>query len=122
MPRTLILGASVGGVRTAQALRASGYAGEILIADAESTPPYDRPPLSKSILAGHHRMDEIRLLAEGEAADSDFELLPGHRATTLQAPQRTVTMTNGRTVTYDDLVVATGSDLIEVGEQRPYEP
>lgn len=109
MPRTLILGASVGGVRTAQALRASGYDGEILIADAESSPPYDRPPLSKSILAGHHRMDEIRLLAEGEAAESALELLPGHRSMTLHAPQRTVTMTNGSTLTYDDLVVATGA-------------
>ena len=109
MPTTLIVGASVGGIRTAQALRSSGYDGEILIADADSTPPYDKPPLSKSLLAGDQRMDEIRLLSASETAESDFELLLGHRAMTLHAAQRTVTMTHGRTVTYDDLVVATGA-------------
>ncbi|MGI8653174.1 MAG: FAD-dependent oxidoreductase, partial [Geodermatophilaceae bacterium] len=48
----VIVGASVGGVRTAQALRRESYEGRIVLIGAESELPYDKPPLSKQFLAG----------------------------------------------------------------------
>ena len=47
----LIIGASVAGVRTAQALRRRGFEGPITLVGEEEHQPYDRPPLSKEVLA-----------------------------------------------------------------------
>ena len=48
----VIVGASVAGVTTAEALRVEGFDGETIIIGEEVHPPYARPPLSKQILAG----------------------------------------------------------------------
>lgn len=59
--RVLIVGASLAGTRTAEALLAAGFNGEITIAGDESHPPYDRPPLSKGYLAGDMLDETLRL-------------------------------------------------------------
>lgn len=51
-PTAVIIGASVAGVRTAQALRSSGYPGGITLVDQDPLVPYDRPPLSKQFQIG----------------------------------------------------------------------
>lgn len=48
----VIVGASVAGIRTAQALRQRGYDDTLVLLEAESGLPYDKPPQSKDILAG----------------------------------------------------------------------
>ncbi|MFD2354233.1 FAD-dependent oxidoreductase [Nonomuraea ferruginea] len=51
-PRSiLIVGASAAGLSTAEALRRLGYGGRLTLLDAEARLPYDRPPLSKQVLA-----------------------------------------------------------------------
>ena len=50
--RIVVAGASLAGLRGAQALRDEGYAGEVLVIGAEERPPYRRPPLSKELAAG----------------------------------------------------------------------
>ena len=50
--RVVIVGSSVGGVRTAQSLRSEGYDGDIVLVGEETALPYDKPPLSKALLAG----------------------------------------------------------------------
>ncbi|MBA3410494.1 MAG: FAD-dependent oxidoreductase, partial [Geodermatophilaceae bacterium] len=57
----VIVGASVGGVRTAQALRRESYAGRIILIGAESELPYDKPPLSKQFLAGAWPAERVLL-------------------------------------------------------------
>ncbi|MGW6460712.1 NAD(P)/FAD-dependent oxidoreductase, partial [Streptomyces sp. NPDC055078] len=109
MTRTVIVGGSVGGVRTAQALRAGGYGGEILIAEAETEPPYDKPPLSKSLLTGSVRPDDIRLLTREQADAAGIDLRLGARATEVDPRERVVSFDDGATVPYDHLVVATGA-------------
>ena len=49
--RIVILGAGAAGLTTAESLRRLRFGGKILMVNAESTPPYDRPPLSKQVLA-----------------------------------------------------------------------
>lgn len=109
VPRTVIVGASVGGVRTAQALRSEGYTGQIVLIDAESELPYDKPPLSKGLLLGTTDPEKIRLLTEERAAELDVELRLGVAAGALDAEARQITLTDGATETYDTLVVATGA-------------
>ncbi len=50
--RVVVAGGGLAGLRTVEELRARGYAGEVTLVGAETRPPYDRPPLSKRLMAG----------------------------------------------------------------------
>ena len=50
--RIVVVGGGLAGLRTVEELRAQGYAGQLTLIGAESRPPYDRPPLSKRLMAG----------------------------------------------------------------------
>ena len=60
--RIVIVGASLAGLRAAQAARKAGFDGEIVIVGDEPHLPYTRPPLSKQLLAGEHTVDRVELL------------------------------------------------------------
>ncbi|MEV6903366.1 FAD-dependent oxidoreductase [Amycolatopsis sp. NPDC051372] len=109
MSTVVIVGASVGGVRTAQALRANGHDGRIVLVGAEPHLPYDKPPLSKQFLAGAWEHDRLALLTEEEAAADGIELRLGVAATGLDPVARTVELADGTSVGYDTLVIATGA-------------
>lgn len=109
MARAVIVGASVGGVRTAQALRAAGYPGEIALIGDEDVPPYDKPPLSKALLAGTATPDSVGLLTAEAAAAAGIELVLGSAATGLDREQHQVLLADGTAEPYDDLVIATGA-------------
>ena len=111
--RTVVVGASIGGVRTAQALRRGGYAGEVVLVDADSEPPYDRPPLSKAMLSKAMLLDGAEatptLLTYEQAAASDIRLELGVAAHSLGVAAGTVDLADGRRLAFDDVVLATGS-------------
>ncbi|WP_433471276.1 NAD(P)/FAD-dependent oxidoreductase [Saccharomonospora azurea] len=109
MARTVIVGASIGGVRTAQALRAADYGGEIVLVGAEDVLPYDKPPLSKALLAGDATPESIRLLSREEAEEAGIRLELGRAATSLTPGARRVVLADGTELEYDDLVIATGA-------------
>ncbi|MFT4286008.1 NAD(P)/FAD-dependent oxidoreductase [Nocardioides sp.] len=101
----VIVGGSVAGIRTARALRANEYAGRVRVVEAETEPPYDKPPLSKVALGGEIR---VPLITEREADDLGIELLLGRRVTGLRPAVREVDLDDGAMLEYDDLVIATG--------------
>lgn len=105
----VIVGASVGGMKTAQALRLEGHSGEIILIDSEHTPGYDRPPLSKTYLRPDAAADEIALLSPEEIVRLSAEFKLGSAATRLDTAARTVTLESGEIVKYDALVIATGA-------------
>jgi 3-phenylpropionate/trans-cinnamate dioxygenase ferredoxin reductase subunit len=108
-PVTAIVGASIGGVRTAQALRNSGYDGRIILVGGESELPYDKPPLSKALLAGETTAAEIRLLDLDQASSLQIELRLGAAALGLDIPGSSIVLEDGSRIDYDNLVVATGA-------------
>ncbi|WP_245297882.1 FAD-dependent oxidoreductase, partial [Methylobacterium radiotolerans] len=57
----VVVGASLAGLRGAEALRRGGYDGPLTLVGAEPYRPYDRPPLSKHVLAGELAADATRL-------------------------------------------------------------
>ena len=107
--RTVVVGASIGGVRTAQALRSAGYDGEIVLVGAEQALPYDKPPLSKALLAGATSSDGIRLLTEQAAADAGIRLVLGRAAVALDVEDQAVELEGGERLPFDDVVIATGA-------------
>ncbi|MGP3919311.1 NAD(P)/FAD-dependent oxidoreductase, partial [Nonomuraea sp. 10N515B] len=104
----LIVGASAAGLSTAEALRRLGHEGGLTLMDAELHLPYDRPPLSKQVLAGAWEPGraQLRTAAQLEALAADF--VQGEPAVALDAARRTVTTASGRVLGADAVVVATG--------------
>lgn len=108
MPENVVVvGSSVAGIRTAQALRAEGNAAVTVIGE-EKEWPYDRPPLSKQLLSGAWEADRITLLTREAAAETGIDLRLGVAATALDLAARQVRLADGSAVGYDALVVATG--------------
>ncbi|HEY6494701.1 MAG TPA: FAD-dependent oxidoreductase [Trebonia sp.] len=102
--RVVVVGASVAGIRAAQALRSGGFDGDVVVAGAEDVTPYDKPPLSKQLISGESTAEDIGLLSGG----ADFELRLGRAATGLDPDARLVTLAGGERLGYDALVIATG--------------
>lgn len=106
MARVVIVGASVAGIRTAQALRMRGFDGSITLIGEEPHHPYDKPPLSKEHLAAE--AVEVPVLLSTEELDAlDVTLHLGVRATGVDPEGRVVHTTDGDRG-YDHLVIATG--------------
>jgi 3-phenylpropionate/trans-cinnamate dioxygenase ferredoxin reductase component len=106
---TLVVGGSIGGVRTVQQLRRLGYDDHITLVEAEPHPPYDRPPLSKEVLLDDDT-GAPTLLDPAKADELGVELLLGRAARAVRPAERQVELHDGQVVTYHDaLVVATGA-------------
>jgi phthalate 3,4-dioxygenase ferredoxin reductase subunit len=105
----VVVGASIGGVRTAQALRAAGWQDRVVLVGAEPELPYDKPPLSKQLLAGTWEPAQARLLDEAEAVAAGIEMVLGRPAEHLDVAERRVLLAGGEPLAYDVLVVATGA-------------
>ena len=106
---TVIVGSSIGGVRTAQSLRLEGYQGDIVLVGAEAELPYDKPPLSKSVLAGTAEVSSIRLLTQKEADEARIQLVLGHTATGVDINNGLLELENHDPIRFDNLVIATGA-------------
>nr|WP_223291191.1 FAD-dependent oxidoreductase [Streptomyces avicenniae] len=103
----VIAGAGLAGVQTAVELRGQGWDGRVVLVGAEPHAPYDRPPLSKSVLLG---------TAEGSTLDVDLAALGvethlGRTATGLSPDEHRLD-TDAGTLEYDELVLATGADAV----------
>jgi len=108
MPTTLIVGASVAGTRVARDLRRLGYDGEVILLDAQLEAPYDRPPLSKSLLTSSDGEAPVLLSIE-DAATQAIQLRLGARAVSLDVASSRVQLSDDTEIGYDTLVVATGA-------------
>lgn len=105
----VIVGASVGGVRTAEELRRNGFSGSIVLIDEEAVLPYDKPPLSKAYLAGTTSIEEITLLSRQKADELGVDVRLGCRAKILDVTRGQVELDTGEHIGFDALVIATGS-------------
>ncbi len=104
----LIVGASVAGIRTAQALRMRGYSDLITVIGEEIHHPYDKPPLSKDMLLPEGDGSPVQLLSAEEINALDVQLRLGVRAAKLNTSTREISTEDGEILGFDDLVIATG--------------
>jgi 3-phenylpropionate/trans-cinnamate dioxygenase ferredoxin reductase subunit len=102
----VVVGASLAGLRAAEALRSEGFDGRLVLVGDEPHRPYDRPPLSKHVLAGTRTADDAAL-PMAEDFEAEWEL--GVPAAALDVGARRLTLADGRQLDYDGLVVATGA-------------
>jgi NADPH-dependent 2,4-dienoyl-CoA reductase/sulfur reductase-like enzyme len=104
--RIAIVGASLAGLRAAEALREKGFNGSLTIIGDEPHEPYDRPPLSKQVLKGWVPADHTKL-PRLRRVDADWKL--GVAAVGLDRINHVVKLANGEDVEYDRLLIATGT-------------
>lgn len=105
----LVVGACAAGLTTVEALRRHGYRGKVTVLGEETHPPYDRPPLSKQVLAGTWQPDRAQLRPREALSALDADFILGDPAVGLDATTRTVRTASGRVLRADALVVATGT-------------
>ncbi|MFY1621225.1 NAD(P)/FAD-dependent oxidoreductase [Micromonospora sp. WMMD736] len=103
--RIIIVGASLAGLRAAEALRDEGFRGDLTIIGDEPEEPYDRPPLSKQVLAGWVRPDGTKL-PRMRRVDADWRL--GVAATGIDRANNRILLADGSAVEGDRLLIATG--------------
>ena len=103
-----IAGGGLAAQRAAEALRALGHEGAIRIVCGEAVRPYDRPPLSKELLSGEKAQTPF-LRPAAWYGEHGVELLLGRRATALDPSRRTLTLEDGQQLSYEELLIATGS-------------
>ena len=105
----VIAGAGLAAQRCAEALRRGGYEGRLILVGDERWAPYDRPPLSKELLAGELEPGAALLRPAGWHAEHEIELLLGDAACGIDAPHRRLRLRGGDELPYEHLVIATGS-------------
>ena len=103
-----IVGASLAGIRAAEALRRREFSGRIVLIGDEPHLPYDRPPLSKQVLAGKWDTDRIQLTKPEKLEELNLDLRLGVRATGFDLHSRTLSTSAGDEVV-DGLLIATGA-------------
>jgi NADPH-dependent 2,4-dienoyl-CoA reductase/sulfur reductase-like enzyme len=106
--RIVIVGASAAGLSAGEALRRKGYDGKLTLIGDEPHAPYDRPPLSKQILAGTWEPQRAALRSEEQLAGLDADVRLGRAATGLDVTNRQVRLSDGDRIGFDGLVIATG--------------
>jgi 3-phenylpropionate/trans-cinnamate dioxygenase ferredoxin reductase component len=103
--RIVIVGASLAGLRAAEALRNEGFTGSLTLIGEESCEPYDRPPLSKQVQTGWVRAEGTLLPRRREI---DARWLLGVPASGLDLAANQVRLADGREIPFDRVLIATG--------------
>ena len=104
-----IVGAGHAGGRAAQALRAAGFAGRIVLIGEEAYPPYERPPLSKQLMVADEGVEKARLHDPDYYEQQNIELRLKSRATAIDRAAKQVKLADGTAVGYDKLLLTTGA-------------
>jgi len=105
----LVVGASLAGWRAVETLRTEGFDGKISLIGDEPHLPYDRPPLSKQVLAGTWPPEKAVLADKKRSSEHRVHEVLGRRAVRLDAEARKVELQDGTVLSGDAVVIATGA-------------
>jgi 3-phenylpropionate/trans-cinnamate dioxygenase ferredoxin reductase component len=105
----VIVGAGHAGGRAAEALRAAGHTGRVTLVGTEKHPPYERPPLSKELLAGAIEHAKTYINPEAFYTEKDIALRLGTTVGAIDRKNQRIELGNGETLPYDALLLTTGA-------------
>jgi 3-phenylpropionate/trans-cinnamate dioxygenase ferredoxin reductase component len=105
----VIVGAGHAGGRAAEALRAAGHTGRVTLVGTEKHPPYERPPLSKELLAGAIEHAKTYLNPEAFYTEKDITLRLGATVGAIDRKGQRIELSDGDTIPYDALLLTTGA-------------
>jgi 3-phenylpropionate/trans-cinnamate dioxygenase ferredoxin reductase subunit len=108
MTTFVIVGGGLAGAKAAEALRADGFDGEVVLFGSEPERPYERPPLSKGYLLGKEDREKAFVHSAGWYDQHDVDLRIGVTVAMIDPAAHLVTF-DGGTIAYDKLLLATGA-------------
>ena len=109
-PRSvLVVGAGLAGARCAETLRAEGFGGDVVLVGDEPVPPYERPALSKELLAGTRTPESLSLRPPSFWVDHEIALVLGQRVIWLDNVEHLAVTDRGTRLPWDSVVLATGA-------------
>jgi len=109
-PRNVVVvGTGLAGLRSAETLRARGYDGRLTLIGEETHLPYERPALSKELLAGKRSPKQLMLRQPEFFRQQQIELALGRRVEKASPERHTLLLSDGRELAWDALVLATGA-------------
>lgn len=117
----VIVGGGKAGARAAVAFRENAWKGPVTLISDEALAPYDRPPLSKAAIMDDSEPQPAYLLDEGMMASLEVNFLRGSAATIIDRDVKTVSLADGKKISYDRLLIATGAEprrLSQAGAER----
>jgi 3-phenylpropionate/trans-cinnamate dioxygenase ferredoxin reductase subunit len=107
--KLIIVGAGQAAAQAVQSLRAEGFGGPITLIGDEGYGPYQRPPLSKAYLLGTFERERLFLKADSFYRESDCAVMLNTRVSAIHRAEKTVELSDGRKLSYDKLLLATGA-------------
>jgi len=121
--KIVIIGGGATGFAAAEMLRREQFGGNIVILSNDAAPPVDRPNLSKDYLAGNAPEDWVYLRPDNFYADNGIDLRLNEEVATIDTHLNEITLSNGRIVGYDRLLLATGAEPVRLwirGADQPH--
>jgi 3-phenylpropionate/trans-cinnamate dioxygenase ferredoxin reductase component len=106
----VIVGGGLAGSKAAEALRAEGFTGRVILIGDERDHPYERPPLSKGYLAGSDERESVFVHEPAWYAGADIELHLGQTVVRLDPGAKSLVLGDGTRLNYDKLLLATGAE------------
>jgi 3-phenylpropionate/trans-cinnamate dioxygenase ferredoxin reductase subunit len=106
----IIVGASLAGAKAAEELRERGFDGRVVLIGNEPERPYERPPLTKDYLRGESERGKAYVHEPDFYARHEIELLTDTTATAIDPGTSRITLHDGRELSYDRLLLATGAE------------
>jgi apoptosis-inducing factor 3 len=115
LPRTVVIvGGGAAGNAAAETLRRDGFEGNITMLSADDALPYDRPNLSKDFLAGTAPEDWIPLRSAEFYEKKKIDVRLGARVASIDAPGRSLRLTDGGRFAFDALLLAMGAHPVHL--------
>ena len=105
----VIIGGGMAGARAVIALRANGWEGGITLVSEETLLPYDRPPLSKSMIVDEREPTPLYLVDDSTLTSLKASFMPGTRVTAINRATKTINFEDGGALGYEKLLIATGA-------------
>jgi 3-phenylpropionate/trans-cinnamate dioxygenase ferredoxin reductase subunit len=106
----VIVGSGHAGAQGAESLRREGFEGRIVLIGAEPHLPYQRPPLSKKLLAGELPFERALLKSAAYYEQARIELRMGTRVQAIDCRDHRIVTDDGTALAYDRLLLCTGSE------------
>ena len=106
----VIVGAGHAGAQAAIALRQNGFSGTVTMIGREPEPPYERPPLSKEYFAREKPFERLYIRPPSFWGEKNIDLRLGVEVTAVDPAAHLLTLSDGATLGYGQLIWATGGD------------
>ncbi|MBN1980661.1 MAG: NAD(P)/FAD-dependent oxidoreductase [Chitinivibrionales bacterium] len=116
----IIIGGGIAGVSAIKGIRELDTRGSILLMNRESSLPYTKPLLTKGLLMGKKRIDEIYIQKQAFYDQQNVTVAYNLAAVSIDPHAKTVTASNGKQYAYSKLLLATGGTPRKLDALAPY--